>query len=723
LRDDGFLSLSFFLWLAIGLALLIAFAAASSNSARTKWFGRGRGMLAAGGAVASFAVVMAFGLQHLPHVTEAAARNLQAIAGWAEVLAAAFGAGVLIRRLWGGLFEDARERFLFTLGMGIGALALASLGLAISGWYIPGTVTWLIRILEVVAVGSLVRQLLHQKKILAVSPPGPEARETPWSVLWKSIAALAALMGLVGALAPESEFDALWYHLWLPKLWLESGSPVDLVQEYVSLYPLNLDLVFGAAMVMGGPLAAKLVHFSCYLLTGSVVFATLRRFSAASNAWMATALYLTIPTVLWEATTAYVDNGLAFFVALSAYALLRFPESKRTGWLVVAGAMAGIGLGIKHLALLALGGQAAGIVIWTWVKRKSPLGGLLTGGAFLLMALLIASPWYIRSYMASGNPVFPDLYQVFGAEPPERWSPESEAGLAQFKSRFGVERSATKILLLPWTVTTEGNRFAAAFGPLLLVFLIPLLSGRCRDLATTCLAFVAIVYVALWASPLSSFQGRFLLPIMPLLAVLAGSGYGLITQALSQTSWGRVRAALNLTLALLLVMNLPPFISLHEGSRVGWTGWLPHVTRQVPDEVVAGRITEDQYLREKVPSYAAWQYINRSLSSDARVLTFSEGDNFYAERERLWSESTVATPAVRGSVGKGDRYVFEQIERLGITHILFDNRRLPQDSSLGLPVARAIGRWCQPVYQDARFTLCEVRWEDPAGGWGPERAR
>ena len=47
------------------------------------------------------------------------------------------------------------------------------------------------------------------------------------------------LGGLIGALAPEVEYDSLWYHLWLPKLWLEAGRPVDMVEEYISLWPMT----------------------------------------------------------------------------------------------------------------------------------------------------------------------------------------------------------------------------------------------------------------------------------------------------------------------------------------------------------------------------------------------------------------------------------------------------------------------------------------------------
>ena len=79
-------------------------------------------------------------------------------------------------------------------------------------------------------------------------------------------------------MAPEKEWDALWYHLWLPKLWLEAGGPVDVVTEYVSLYPLTWELLYGAAMSLGGPVSAKLLHFICLPLTGLLVYQIIQRF-------------------------------------------------------------------------------------------------------------------------------------------------------------------------------------------------------------------------------------------------------------------------------------------------------------------------------------------------------------------------------------------------------------------------------------------------------------
>ena len=107
---------------------------------------------------------------------------------------------------------------------------------------------------------------------------------------------------------------------------------------------------------------------------------------------------------------------------------------------------------------------------------------------------------------------------------------------------------------------------------------------------------------------------------------------------------------------------------LHERDREGWTGWLTHVTRRLPVEVVSGGISEDEWLQSEVRGYRSWQFLNTETSARARVLTFLGGDQFYSARARLWSESVAARPVTWDAVSCSD--VLDGLRQLGITHIL-----------------------------------------------------
>ncbi len=115
----------------------------------------------------------------------------------------------------------------------------------------------------------------------------------------------------------------------------------------------------------------------------------------------------------------------------------------------------------------------------------------------------------------------------------------------------------------------------------------------------------------------------------------------------------------------MLLLNLPPFTSLHESDRSGWQGWLTHVVHEVPFEVVLGAENRDAYLARRVPSYRVWQYINTNLAPDALVLTFSGGDHFYSHRPRLSADATLAHAAVWGASPENESQALTRLNRAG----------------------------------------------------------
>ncbi|MGA9115222.1 MAG: phospholipid carrier-dependent glycosyltransferase [Bacteroidota bacterium] len=682
---------------------------ASRPGRRIPWGPGGAFLLAA----APFFLMGAFPHPDFPAWREAASRALKGIGGAGVVWASALLWGNLICRLFRFPGENLPGGLLYPSALGFGAVSLGSLGLAWAGVYThtvvavfmaascAGWLAWKGPAALRRAAGAVRRRMRKETS----RAPLLGSRDIPWV----AVSAMAGCTALVGALAPEIEYDALWYHLRLPRVWLEQGSAVDILHEYVSLYPMNQDLVFGAALAAGGPVAAKLMHFLLLPLTAGAVFAFTRRHLAGVSPWLAAAVFLTAPTVLWEATTAYVDLGLAFHGFLGVSSLVEYLRCRNRSWLIMTGLNAGLALGTKHLGLFLLLLTVLALFFARDEDRpvRRRMGECL---AVCGIALVLALPWYVRSAAASGNPFFPDLYSLFGASPPGRWDALTESALQKFKDTFGFGRGL-RLLMLPWDVTVHAGRFGGCVGPLFLLLIPGAVFMRGKKPALRLLLFFAAGYLALWASPLSSFQSRFLVPLMPLLAVTAAAGSARadsLTRASAPRGGGLwVRGGLS----LLVILNLPPFTSLHEADRSGWTGWLTHVVRVVPLDVVVGRCPEEQYLARTLPSYAAWSFINGNLPGDVRVLTFGGGDHFYARRERLLDDATLARGAVWGAPAGEPARSLGALRDLSITHVLFERRRLGQAPLADLAVGSsgAFRAWYDTVYQDSHRLLCRIR--------------
>ncbi|MEO6238969.1 MAG: glycosyltransferase family 39 protein, partial [Vicinamibacterales bacterium] len=455
------------------------------------------------------------GLPHFPFAGEAAVRFIAGLVGASLVGVAIVSAGTVLLRAAGWRAGSRSEHVLFSAVSGVIVLSYGSLLLAVLGIYRPWAVATLI--------GVLCLAGLPLARSAARMPPETvrTARyaDTPWLI----VTGLALACAFVAALAPEKEYDALWYHLHLPRLWLESSGPVDVVEEFVSLYPLTWELIFGSGMALGGVVGAKLLHFACLPLLGTLTWHAARRYLPGAPAAAAVVLVVTTPTMLWEAGTAYVDLALALHAAAGCYALVRFWEQDERAWAVVAALQLGTAAATKHLgifvAVIALALYVAAALRAGRGARRAWPRGLLIG----IGAALLPLPWYVRSWLASGNPIFPEMWEFFGAFPAQRWDFISALRLAHFKTHFGIGRSVGDLVALPWDVTVHGALFFGSLGPLFLVLAPGVFLARRHGRALPWLCAGAVCYFALWASPISSYQMRFLMPVVPALALIAAA--------------------------------------------------------------------------------------------------------------------------------------------------------------------------------------------------------
>jgi hypothetical protein len=643
-------------------------------------------------------------IRGLPYWGEAWGRVGRACAGAALTGLASWQLG---RRLEGRLLPSTTpdvDRLLFALALGVLAISEILLLLALTGMYRPAIA---IAVLLLCAASRPIGLIADLRRLSGEARRVWTGVKTP-HVFWLTPAVLACGFAAVAVLAPETEYDALWYHLWLPVRWFAAGRLVDIVQEYPSLYPGAWELLYGAASAAGGPVAARLLHFACAPLAAASACLIARAASPTAPRLIVAAIVLTAPTVMWEASTAYVDLALMWFVTLAVAAAFRYHATDDRRWIVVGGLMTGAAMSIKHLGLISLMVLAGALLVREMWQR----GGRQSIAAPLLLAVVafsIPAPWYLRAFVDAGNPVFPEMYSVFGARPETRWSDGVEASLGRFKARFGMGRTPAALAALPWDITTHGARFGGAIGPLFLLLIPFAVVARDRRrlgvLAAGCLS-----YGAVWASPLGSLQLRFLLPIVPCLAVLAAAGANVIFASARRAFGAAASAVAQATVVLLLLANLPLFTDWYDTERRVNGPWLTHVLRGLPAAVVLGSESADAYLSRLVPTYRAWQAIDERTDRTARILTFVGGDHLYSHRERLWSDATMATPITWGAFAGDEPRMLAAARRAGITHVLFDKQQFTSPDMRALAIVSADTRthYFAPFYEDDRIEVVRV---------------
>jgi len=237
---------------------------------------------------------------------------------------------------------------------------------------------------------------------------------------------------------PPVSRDALTHHLAVPKLYLQHGGIYEIPAIVFSYYPMNLDLLYMIPLYWGNDIAPKFIHFLFALLTAGLLYGYLRKRLGPVWALFGALFFLSLPIVVKLSITVYVDLGLVFFSSASLLSFLKWIESRfNIKYLLLSAISCGLALGTKYNALVVFFILTLFVpLVYIRQARKEAPGDNSSakirpanrqskavgwGTIFCLVALLGFSPWMIRNYSWTENPIYPLYNHVF--TPPNRVQP------------------------------------------------------------------------------------------------------------------------------------------------------------------------------------------------------------------------------------------------------------------------------------------------------------
>ncbi len=226
---------------------------------------------------------------------------------------------------------------------------------------------------------------------------------------------LLSFTNLIGALGPELAFDALWYHLTLPKIFIDNHSifhiPGGLL--YYSDMPKLGEMLYIGALSFGNEIYAKVIHWFFGLLILSGIYKLSRKFFNQQISLLAALIFYSSLVVAWESTTAYIDLIRTFFELLAFAAFINWWQSLRKKWFIVSAIMIGLATATK---LLAIGSIFMFIILIFYKKallESKYKAAFLYSLIFAIIVLLTASPWFLFAYLNTGNPIYPIFSEIF----------------------------------------------------------------------------------------------------------------------------------------------------------------------------------------------------------------------------------------------------------------------------------------------------------------------
>ena len=479
------------------------------------------------------------------------------------------------------------------------------------------------------------------------------AREPAAQISWFSVAivvllCLYALAALAHTLTPPTAADALMYHLAVPELYLKSHRIYYIPFILHANWPQGAEMHFMAGLSLGGADFARMMNFGFIVLAALAAGGAAQRFSGNRGGAAAAVVFLSMPLASIHFHYVNVEPLLAVYTVLAVALLPKGDEQHAVRRAVLCGFFCGAAVGVKLsggiLAALAM------VLLLFRLRKSEHRRRAFT--AFLLAAMVPALPWLIRSWVWTGNPVWPFMYSLIGGA---NWSAENARDYMFFMREW------------PGLVPVRG---AAAAGDLLTNVwqdnagvALPVLAGLLVTAGAAVRrgagipAVAAAVLLAAWCA--ATPQPRLVLPALALACAACGGLFD------------KKSVVPRIALVLALAFQVAVFTSV--------------ALRHVP--CALGHQTDAEYLAGQ-DLHHVYEFADRQLPENARLLLMWDARGFACPRNYLWGD-----PLDQGYIHYSEfdtpGKLQARLRAEGITHVLFHAPGLAAKRDLDMALRRA----------------------------------
>ena len=570
-----------------------------------------------------------------------------ALAAWITFTATTTGAAILRRFRLSYRFNG--ERLLFAAGLGFAVIAYSVFALGLCHLLYAWAAYALLGLLTVFSYREM-------RPTAATICYYLKRRYQPTlsDVIFGALLLFLLLYHFLGTLVPPIFFDSLVYHLAMPKLYVLQHGIEYCPYNFYSNFPFTIEMLYTFGLLLQGAILVNGLNYALHLLMLAGLYAFARTYFKHRVALLSLLIFYTVPWVGITSFLLYIDIGLGCYFWLATYALINWVTRQETCWIVLCGVLTGVMLGIKYLA--AYGALILGLSVIILATRQFLAANLPRTVAnawrasrpvcyFAMPALLIGAPWYLKSLLWTGNPIYPF---IFGGR---EWD---WARLQKYMQEYHYDITFEGFLRLPWDLVFH---YDIPLGPIFLAFLPVLLFVRRVPPLIKYLLSASLLFLIFWTK--GSAQSRFLIPILPFLSVAAG--YAIVEGLAGSGNWLK-KIAYPVLVGLLL-------------ANIGWELIYVQSTFR-PFAVMFGLESKQDYLSRELPTlYPITQSANETLPSDAKILYLGESRGYYADR--VFIANTAHDPSVIVTLAhqaKDAADLAARLRALGVTHIIFNKR-------------------------------------------------
>ncbi len=496
--------------------------------------------------------------------------------------------------------------------------------------------------------------------------------------LFLPLIGLFVIMPLFVSFSPIACSDPLLYHMALPKIYLAHHGITYEPYSIFSTWPANTEMLYLLGLLISGESLSQLFSFSISLAFLFALFSFGKRFFSKTVGYLCVVIFLLIPTFATYISQLMVDTNFTLYAFLGIFAFLIWIEKKRDEWLYLSAICCGFAGAIKFHGLFFV--LAFFISFFLTVKRDAIWGRRLF--YCVLATGVVVLPWYVRSWILTGNPVLPFFYNFFGGK---NWNEYSNLCYVDRHSWFGFREIRN---LQELVTVTKWLFFSNTLGPglsnplIFFIFLIPgLICFKGWNKTAWYLFFIALAHYIF--SLLTSPQTRYIFPYFAVLSIMVAY---IITMI-----WSR-----HVLLKVIIVLSLVSFI---------FVGLLKtYKINERPFFTGLGVISAQEFLKHRFDStlYDLSQWANKNLTKDAKILLWTI-KGYFLDKEYVWIDPAYQGLLDFGRINNSSEFL-TAIKKLNITHILyFPNGLAPTPSNL--PHQQFLKLWHQELVDSGKIGL------------------
>ena len=466
-----------------------------------------------------------------------------------------------------------------------------------------------------------------------------------------SILSIYIILYFLSSLVPINAWDPLTYYITVPSIYARQHAITNLLTHFNSNYPAGMEMIFTLLMIFfkgktAGYIVCQIFTVFVMVLTCLSIYSLARRFFNRTFSLFSLLVFISMPFVISFNLLAKNDLGLMFYETVTVMSLVEWIYSKEKKWLITTAVLCAFVFSMKYLGFYTIAAVGTVILVRSvHIEKKVNINILKNIFLFSIIFLIFISPWIIKSYIYTRNPIFPMFQNIFHSPLFNNWLNAHLIPRPNLVNRHIID-----------CFTAVGKIIKDFWLPLIFIFAIFWIK---KNTVIRYIIFYALVHYFIWAvqfaeaGPLDYLTVfRYLDGLFPIIVILIIYS---IKELLPKKYLGKVIVTI---FVISIIFNLPN---------------LPKLFRKSKDNIVqlrkAGIYEEFGMKYGMAPLQESMiRYINDNLPQNAKVLSCYIPFTYYLERETFHAILNADTSRIFWD--NDILNIYNKLGKLGIEYVI-----------------------------------------------------